>query len=387
MSGQSLSRRFPALLAASAAASLLAGCAVAPAVAAVPAVVVAAEPSPTPSSTLVPLPERTILEGLLAKVSTKRIGTTGLVVMTTEGTVLADRGADTLLTPASTMKLFTTMVAVATLGADRTFTTRVVDGGDGKVILVGGGDPLLTSKVSKSIYKAASLQRLAKQAAAALKAAGRTKVSLGYDASLFSGPTWSSLWKAKWRPYEARVAALEINSGKVGWRAATNPAKTAASAFATWLKKDGIKVASLSSARADAKAAQLAAVTSVRLSQIIRRTLKISDNVAAETLSRQAAIASGKKGSFSGAAANVKAWLVAKAFKPEQAQYLAMLKSRGVARGTLELEDLFKPPLEHVQAAERGVALFGEDGLKAVVAEMNDTLFVRTGVSPYARTA
>ena len=74
---------------------------------------------------------------------------------------------------------------------------------------------------------------------------------------------------------------------------------------------------------------------------------------------------------------NFQAWLVAKAFKPEQAQYLAMLKSRGVARGTLQLDDLFKPPLEHVQAAERGVALFGEDGLKAIVAEMNETLFAR----------
>ena len=74
---------------------------------------------------------------------------------------------------------------------------------------------------------------------------------------------------------------------------------------------------------------------------------------------------------------NFQAWLVAKAFKPEQAQYLAMLKSRGVARGKLQLEDLFVPPLEHVQAAERGVALFGEDGLKAVVAEMNETVFTR----------
>ncbi|MBM3331723.1 DEAD/DEAH box helicase [candidate division WOR-3 bacterium] len=74
---------------------------------------------------------------------------------------------------------------------------------------------------------------------------------------------------------------------------------------------------------------------------------------------------------------NFQAWLVVRAFKPEQAQYLAMLKSRGVARGKLELDDLFKPPLEHVQAAECGVALFGEDGLKAIVVEMNETVFVR----------
>lgn len=302
-------------MAATAALALFAGCAVSLSNAAEPAVVVAPAPSSSVSSGLSvtpSLPVQKTLEGLLAKVSTKRIGTTGLVVTTTDGTVLANQGADKLLTPASTMKLFTTMVAVSTLGPDRTFTTKVVDAGAGRVVLVGGGDPLLTNKVSKSVYKAASLQTLAKRTAVALKAFGRTSVSLGYDASLFSGPMWNSLWKSKWKPYEARVAALEIDSGKIGWRAATNPPKTAASAFAKWLKKDGIKVTSVSSARADAKAAQLAAVTSVPLGQIIKRTLKLSDNVAAETLSRHAALAAGKPGSFAGASANVKAWLQAR---------------------------------------------------------------------------
>ncbi len=316
MSGLSLSRRFPAVVAASAALALLAGCAVAPSVAAPPAAVVAGANAPSASPgvdvTPAPLPDPAILDGLLAKVSTKKIGTTGLVVTTTDGTVLADRGANKLLTPASTMKLFTTTVAVATLGADRTFSTRVVTAGAGKIVLVGGGDPLLTNKVSKSVYKAASLQRLAKQTAAALKASGKKKVSVGYDASLFSGPVWNSKWKAKWKPYEARVAALEIDSGKIGWRAATNPPKTVASAFAKWLKKYGIKVGSVRSAKADANATEVARVTSVPLSQIVKRTLKLSDNVAAETLSRHAAIANGQPGSFAGAARNVKTWLTAK---------------------------------------------------------------------------
>lgn len=318
MSGLSLSRRFPAVVAAFAALTLLAGCAVSPSVAAPPAEIDAGMTSPSPSpapstsATPAPLPDRTILDGLLAKVSTKNIGTTGLVVTTTDGTVLASRGADKLLTPASTMKLFTTTVALATLGAERTFSTRVVDAGGGRIVLVGGGDPLLTNKVSKSVYKKASLQSLAKQTAAALKASGRTKVRLGYDASLFSGPMWNAKWKTKWKPYSARIAALEIDSGKVGWRGATNPPKTAASAFAKWLKKYGIKTSSVRSSKAPGTATTVAEVTSVPLSQIIKRTLKLSDNVAAETLSRHAAIAAGKPGSFAGGAANVQAWLTAK---------------------------------------------------------------------------
>ena len=191
MSGPSLSRRFPATMAATAALALFAGCAVSPSNAAEPAAVVAPSPSSTASPgasvTQGPLPVEATLEALLAKVSTKRIGTTGLVVTATDGTVLANAGADKLLTPASTMKLFTTMVAVSTLGAGRTFTTKVTDAGVGRVVLVGGGDPLLTNKVSKSVYKAASLQTLAKRTAVALKASGRRTVSLGYDASLFSG--------------------------------------------------------------------------------------------------------------------------------------------------------------------------------------------------------
>jgi D-alanyl-D-alanine carboxypeptidase/D-alanyl-D-alanine-endopeptidase (penicillin-binding protein 4) len=315
MSGQSLSRRFSALFAVVAALTLLAGCAVAPSAAAPGAVVAGVVPAagtPTASATPAPLPVRSKLEALLAKVSRKNVGTTGLVVTTTDGTVLADQGADKLLTPASTMKLFTTTVALEALGADRTFSTTVVDAGSGRIVLVGGGDPLLTNKVSKSAYKAASLQKLAKATVAALKASGRKKVSLGYDASLFRGPLWNSKWKAKWKPYEARVAALEIDSGKAGWRAPANPAKAAASAFATWLKKYGVKVGSIGSAKASPGATELARVTSVPLSQIIKRTLKVSDNVAAETLSRHAAIAAGKPATYAGAAANVKAWLVAK---------------------------------------------------------------------------
>ena len=311
MSGPSLSRRFLAAVAASAALTLLAGCAVPASVAAQPAEI-GAGTAPGASAAPSPLPNPAILQALLAKVSTKNIGATGVVVTTTDGTVLASRGANRLLTPASTMKLFTTMVAVSTLGAEKTFSTRAVDAGNGRIVLVGGGDPLLTNKVSTSSYKKASLQRLAQQTAAALKASGRTTVSLGYDASLFSGPGWNAKWKSKWKPYSARIAALEIDSGKVGWRGATNPPKTAASAFAKWLKKYGVKVSSIRSAKAAKAATAVAEVTSVPLSQIIKRTLKISDNVAAETLSRHAAIANGKKGDFAGAAANVKAWLSAK---------------------------------------------------------------------------
>ena len=72
---------------------------------------------------------------------------------------------------------------------------------------------------------------------------------------------------------------------------------------------------------------------------------------------------------------NFQAWLVAKSLTPQQAQYLSLLKNRGIARGRIELEDLFQPPLSILNAAELGVELFGEKGLKEIIQDLNDSVF------------
>ncbi len=69
------------------------------------------------------------------------------------------------------------------------------------------------------------------------------------------------------------------------------------------------------------------------------------------------------------------AWLVAKSLTPNQAQYLSLLKNRGIARGKIELKDLFEPPLSILNAAELGVELFGEMGLQQIIQEMNESVF------------
>jgi type I restriction enzyme R subunit len=75
---------------------------------------------------------------------------------------------------------------------------------------------------------------------------------------------------------------------------------------------------------------------------------------------------------------NFQAWLVAKSLTPRQAQYLSLLKNRGIARGCIELDDLFEPPLSNVNAAELGVELFGEKGLKEIIQDLNDSVFTET---------
>jgi type I restriction enzyme R subunit len=72
---------------------------------------------------------------------------------------------------------------------------------------------------------------------------------------------------------------------------------------------------------------------------------------------------------------NFQAWLVSKNLNPEQAQYLTLLKNRGIVRGKLVLDDLFQPPLSVLNAAGLGVELFGETGLKQIIEDINDSIF------------
>ncbi len=75
---------------------------------------------------------------------------------------------------------------------------------------------------------------------------------------------------------------------------------------------------------------------------------------------------------------NFQAWLVARSLAPQQAQYLSLLKNRGIAQGKIELDDLFRPPLSILNAAELGVELFGEKGLRDIIEDMNDSVFRKT---------
>jgi len=265
------------------------------------------QPAPSPTATV--LPDSKILATRLAAVSRSGIGASGLTVLAADGSAVTSRRADKPLAPASTMKILTTLAALGTLGADHRFTTRVVRSGT-QVVLVGGGDPLLTDKQSASAVKPASLQALAATTVTALTAAGVTRVRLGYDTSLFSGPDFHPAWKHEWRSWVARVSPLMIGEGRFNqWQADPAPARTAATAFAKRLSAAGITVTGIRPAKAASAATELASVQSAALDAVIARTLKLSDNVAAEVVARHVGIASGKSGSFAGGAAAIKAWL------------------------------------------------------------------------------
>src|SRR5690606_29134051 len=69
----------------------------------------------------------------------------GSVINTDTGEVLFDRDGAAPATPADLVKVLTGVAAIASLGPDFQFVTRVYEGSEaGSIVLVGGGDPTLS---------------------------------------------------------------------------------------------------------------------------------------------------------------------------------------------------------------------------------------------------
>ncbi len=264
----------------------------------------------------------------LATISRSSLKTTAWAVYTPDGKKVT--ASDKLIVPASTTKILTAMAALDILGADKTFTTKVVSAKKGKITLVASGDPYLVSSPSTVPAKKANLTDLAKRTASALKKAGVKKVTLTFDAPLFSGASYSSSWKQSWASYTPRIMSLTVNGilapgtpfspemsltvngGMTGSKAYTNPASSTAKLFASKLKAKGIKVTYAGSTNTPKGAKTVASVTSATLGTQVRRMLRYSDNVAAENYARLIARATGRTPSFAGGSATIKAWMKSK---------------------------------------------------------------------------
>lgn len=276
---------------------------------------VAPEPAPilppfTPAATP---PAASDVAKRLRAVPTTGAGEVGAVVLdATSGDTLytADAG---VRAPASTMKLLSGLVALDVLGPERRFTTRVVRGASGQVVLVGGGDPLLSRRTRAG--GGASLEELADATAEALTASGVTSVRLGYDASAFVGPAWHPDWPETFRWSVAAVTALKVDQARATklsdslWERHADPSAQAAGAFAALLGERGVEVTATDGTRARAGAAEIAAVTSLPVSAIVEHVLLTSDNDAAEALARHVAAERGRPASFAGAGTTLAAEL------------------------------------------------------------------------------
>ena len=239
------------------------------------------------------------------------------------GQVLLSRDAGSGFAPASTAKLAIAVAALDELGPAATFTTRVVAGSSASsIVLVGGGDPTLAAghPPASNYPQSATLASLAAQTARELRARGVRAVRLGYDASLFTGPLLAPGWPEAYvtTGNVTPISSLEVDQGRLTASGAPQdandgenfrprtfaPAAEAAESFAGFLTSDGIRVRTAVSQTASRHgAATIAAVESPPLAEIVYWMLSQSNNVIAENLARQVAIATGRPASFGGAAA------------------------------------------------------------------------------------
>lgn len=230
---------------------------------------------------------------------------TASVVDVATGQVLFGSEPDAAMTPASTAKVVTAVTALAARGPAYRIPTRVVAGAQpGEVVIVAGGDPTLGTFQTSYYPGAPRLDDLANQVRSALGDTAPTKVS--YDLSVFTGPNIGPAWDADavTNGSGAVITPLMTEGGRTKREKYSDrfaqPDIQAAQAFARLL---GLPAGAIAPGTAPAGAKELGKVESAPLVRMVEFMLQESDNVLADTLARQVALAKGQPASFDGAAA------------------------------------------------------------------------------------
>jgi D-alanyl-D-alanine carboxypeptidase/D-alanyl-D-alanine-endopeptidase (penicillin-binding protein 4) len=238
-------------------------------------------------------------------------------VVEANGVTVASKDPTAAVDGASTQKLLVAAAALASLGPDTTFVTRVVapaavDGGSvDRLYLVGGGDPVLaTDDYTAWLHAQAwtrgdvttSLDRLAD----AIVARGVRHVPGGVvgDDSRYDAQRYLPSWPVSYRTEGdiGPMSALQVDDGFRSFVAARtgadDPALDAASRLAALLRARGVDVGASSHAVTPASAAtEIATIASPPLHDIVASMLTSSDNQTAELLVKELGVKTAHEGS------------------------------------------------------------------------------------------
>lgn len=277
--------------------------AAAPAAAGAPAKAGAAATGPAPmtSAQAVQLRSRvlTALKGSSAR-------TVGVAIDVDGAGALVHSGSASALPPASTQKSYTGLSALLALGPSTRLRTSLLSASapvkgtlSGPVYLVAGGDPYLTGT---------DLRRLARDVAAS----GVRKIPAGVrlDDSRYDSRRNAPGWAGSYVPGQSGpLSALAVDHNR--WRSdrafLADPALPAAVRLRDELRRAGVTVGStVLRAPRPGKATVLAQHGSDPVSVLVRRTLKASDNFAAELLLKEVGRSAGGRGSSATGVAGVR---------------------------------------------------------------------------------
>ncbi|MGJ7909215.1 D-alanyl-D-alanine carboxypeptidase/D-alanyl-D-alanine endopeptidase [Actinopolyspora sp. H202] len=254
-----------------------------------------------------PLPTSQGVEAKLKEIASDPVlGDFGGVVRDARsGRTLWERNPGKGLVPASTNKLLTASAALLAIDHGFRFRTKVVRGSEpGSIVLVGGGDPTLSAlpENESSVYPgAARLDELVERIRASTS--GDIE-SVKVDVSRYSGPELASSWDPAdvSRGYVAPIQPVMLDGGRQDPTSRVSPRsdEPALDAARELASRLGAPTSSVSRTTVDSEASTLAEVESPPLRDLVRKTLRDSDNVLAEALARQVAITTGNEPSFAG---------------------------------------------------------------------------------------
>ena len=232
-------------------------------------------------------------------------GVSASVVDVASGDVLLDQDAAEPSMPASTAKLLTAVAALTTLNPAETLKTTVVAGSaPGEVVLVGGGDPTLSRTAPSKTYAGApTIKDLATQVMAA-RPAGDPVTRVVVDSSLYSGPLTASGWQPSDTPssYAAPVTATAVDGARLGPGSTARSGQPGIDAGAALADALGAPGATVVLGEAPGHGKTLATVHSAPIARLVEQALSMSDNMLAEALARQVALARDLPASFQGSA-------------------------------------------------------------------------------------
>lgn len=253
------------------------------------------------------------LAGQLANPELARFS--GIVIDPETGAVLWNKESSTPQIPASTAKLLTGTALLTSVDPTSRFVTKVVAGDQaGDIVLVGGGDVTLSARNEgvDTVYDGAPLMA---DLAAQVRASGVDVKRIVLDTEYWSGPDLADGWQTgdirgtpgSAQGYITRMSSLMVdgdrenpaneNSIRTG-----DPATTAGKALARMLGTPDIP---LVAGTAPEEGTVIGQVSSQPMSVLLAQALENSDNVLAEALARQVAIARGAPPSFAGASAAI----------------------------------------------------------------------------------
>ncbi len=203
---------------------------------------------------------------------------------------------------ASATKLLSMIASIEELGENYQFTTKTSIDKNNNLYLYSNGDILLNAQNSdlNNVNGYAGLKTLAEETAKYLQKNNIKTINLNIDDTYFGNEKTLSSWaEQKSESYIGKVIPMAINTGFVNKSFSETPEKVVSETFATHLQNLGIQVNQINEHKKTPKIIRnIANIKSDKLKNIIKHTLKESDNTTAETISRAAAIKAGYKPTF-----------------------------------------------------------------------------------------